>query len=289
MADIEVKKRNVAILQVLLCAAMWSMAGIFIKLIPWNSFVIAGLRSALAGTVAFLYLITKKMKFVVNRRSLAAGVSLWLTMTLFVSANKLTTAANAIVLQFTSPIFIIVLSAIFLKKRFTRADIIAVGVTMCGIALFFFDKLGSGHFFGNCVALLSGLTFGTYYITLGESPENERLGGVVMANLMTFLVSIPFIFITKPELSGLPLLYIFILGVFQLGIPYILLAIGSERCPPLVCSLLGAVEPLLNPVWVLIFDGEAPGVFALVGGVIVIATISLWCVYNGKKAEALKP
>lgn len=279
-------KKNLAAFEVLLCGLMWSTGGIFIKLIPWNSFVIAGLRSLLSGLVAFIYLRYRHMRFIVSRRSMAAGAALGLTMTFFVAANKLTTAANAIVLQFTAPVFIIIISAVFLKKKFTAADVTAVSITMCGIALFFFDKLGSGSLLGNCVALLAGVSFGCYYITLGESPQDERLSGIVIADILTFVIGIPFIFTTGPVLSGLPLLWIFLLGVFQLGIPYVLLSEGSEYCPPLLCALLGAVEPLFNPVWVYIFDGEAPGAFALAGGVIVIVTITGWCMYNGRRTGA---
>lgn len=276
-------KRNIAIIQILTCSALWSIAGIFIKLIPWNSFVIAGIRSLIAGAVAYTYMRIKKLRFAVNRRTVAAGASLWLTMTFFVTANKLTTAANAIVLQFTAPVFIMLISGAFLGKKFARADIITVIVTLAGISLFFFDQLGGGKLFGNIIGLLSGVTFACYYISLGASPEHERISAVVLGDLMAFAAGIPFIFTTAPEVSGSSVLCILILGVFQLGIPYVLLAKGSEYCPPLACSLLGALEPLLNPVWVFIFDGEAPGVFALIGGAIVIVSISLWCVYGDRK------
>ena len=148
------------------------------------------------------------------------------------------------------------------------------------------EKLGSGGLLGNFLALGAGLSFGCYYISLDQCPENERLSGIVIANLLTALVGVPFLFTTHPALSGAPLLYIVLLGVFQLGIPYALLAAGSEYCPPLACSLLGALEPLLNPVWVFLFDGEAPGPFALIGGAVVIATITVWCVYKDRKAKA---
>ena len=285
MENIE-RKKNIAILEVLLCAALWSTAGIFIKLIPWNSFVISGVRSAIAGTVVFVYMRVRRYPFAVNRHSLFSAVTLCGTMILFVTANKLTTAANAIVLQFTSPVFIMLISALFLGTRFSKADILAVAVTMGGISLFFFEQLGSGGLLGNFLALGAGLSFGCYYISLGRCPENERLSGIVIANLLTALVGVPFLFTTHPALSGAPLLYIVLLGVFQLGIPYALLAAGSEYCPPLACSLLGALEPLLNPVWVFLFDGEAPGPFALIGGAVVIATITVWCVYKDRKAKA---
>lgn len=283
---IDSKVKNKAMLGVVLCAAMWSIAGIFIKMLPWNAFVIAGARSLLAGMVAFAYLRLRGCRIVINRRTLSAGTALCLTMSLFVLSNKLTTAANAIVLQFTSPVFIMLISALFLGKRFTAADIVTVVITLGGISLFFFDKLGAGGMLGNFTALGAGAAFACYYISLGSSDEQERLSSIVVANALTFIIAIPFFFIAKPVVTGQSVLCILILGIVQLGIPYVLLARSAEYCPPLACSLLGAVEPLLNPLWVFLFDGEAPGVWALTGGAVVIAAISLWCVYNDRKEKA---
>uniref|UniRef100_UPI00402650EE DMT family transporter n=1 Tax=Candidatus Scatomorpha intestinigallinarum TaxID=2840923 RepID=UPI00402650EE len=281
--------RNRAILEMLLCAALWSIAGIFIKLIPWNSIVIAGLRSLIAGLVMFVYMRARGIGFTADRRSLAGGAALCLTLTCFVAANKLTTAANSIVLQFTAPMFIVVFSALFLKKRFSRADVLAVVLTMAGISLFFFDQLTPGHLSGNCVAIFAGMAFACYYMSLEGASESQRMSAILIAHGLTFLVGLPFTFVYPPELSAAPVACILVLGVVQLGIPYVLLGRASGACPPLACSLLGAVEPLLNPVWVFIFDGEAPGLWALIGGVVVVATITVWCVYGdlrGKKAGA---
>ena len=281
--------RNRAILEMLLCAALWSIAGIFIKLIPWNSIVIAGLRSLIAGLVMFVYMRARGIGFTADRRSLAGGAALCLTLTCFVAANKLTTAANSIVLQFTAPMFIVVFSALFLKKRFSRADVLAVVLTMAGISLFFFDQLTPGHLAGNCVAIFAGMAFACYYMSLEGVSESQRMSAILIAHGLTFLVGLPFTFVYPPELSAAPVACILVLGVVQLGIPYVLLGRASGACPPLACSLLGAVEPLLNPVWVFIFDGEAPGLWALIGGVVVVATITVWCVYGdlrGKKAGA---
>lgn len=281
--------RNRAILEMLLCAALWSIAGIFIKLIPWNSIVIAGLRSLIAGLVMFVYMRARGIGFTADRRSLAGGAALCLTLTCFVAANKLTTAANSIVLQFTAPMFIVVFSALFLKKRFSRADVLAVVLTMAGISLFFFDQLTPGHLTGNCVAIFAGMAFACYYMSLEGASESQRMSAILIAHGLTFLVGLPFTFVYPPELSAAPVACILVLGVVQLGIPYVLLGRASGACPPLACSLLGAVEPLLNPVWVFIFDGEAPGLWALIGGVVVVATITVWCVYGdlrGKKAGA---
>lgn len=280
--------RNRAIFEMLLCAALWSIAGIFIKLIPWNSIVIAGIRSLIAGAVMFVYMRYKRIGFKEDRRSMLGGLALCCTLTCFVAANKLTTAANSIVLQFTAPMFIVVFSVLFLKKKFSRSDIFAVVLTMLGISLFFFDQLTPGHLLGNCVAIVAGMAFAGYYMSLEGASESERMSAILMAHGLTFCVSIPFIALEPPELGAAPVICIFILGVVQLGIPYVLLGRASGSCPPLACSLLGAVEPLLNPVWVFIFDGEAPGMWALIGGVVVVVTITVWCVYGDLREKAEK-
>lgn len=279
------KKENKAILQMLSCAALWSIAGIFIKLIPWNAFAISSLRSLFAGITVLAFIRYNKYKIIINRRTLMAGVLMSLVYTAFVAANKLTTAANAIVLQFTAPLFIVVFSAVLFKQKIKRADITAVICTLLGISMFFFDKLEGGYLTGNLVAILAGALMGGMYMAIGKTDGAERYSAILIGQLSAFLIGLPFVISTKPEFTALPVLYIIILGVFQLGIPYILYGMASEYCPPLACSLLGAVEPLLNPVWVLIFDGEKPGFYALIGGVIVVLSVTLWCAFGNKVEE----
>lgn len=269
----------------LTCAALWSIAGIFIKLIPWNAFAISSLRSLIAGITVLAFIKLKGYKIVLNRRTLTAGILMSFVYTAFVGANKLTTAANAIVLQFTAPLFIVIFSAILFKQKIRRADITAVICAMIGISMFFFDKLEGGYLTGNLVAILAGALMGGMYMAIGRTDGAERYSAILFGQLSAFLIGLPFIIATRPEISAFPVLYIIILGVFQLGIPYILYEMASEYCPPLACSLLGAVEPLLNPIWVLIFDGERPGAYALVGGVIVVASVTLWCAFGNKVEE----
>ena len=271
-----------AIVEILLCSALWSIAGIFMKWIPWSGFAIASLRSLLAGGVMAAYMAVKHFRFTLNRRSVFGGVALCATMTMFSLANKMTTAANAIVLQYTSPVWIVLLSGLFLKKRFRPMDMTAVVLTFVGIALFFADGLSGGYVAGNLVALGAGLAFGCYYISLGSCGEAERMSAVELGHILTFFLGLPVLLFTHTAFSGRIILSILTLGVFQLGIPYVLLAHASGWCPPLVCSLLGALEPLLNPVWVAMFDGEIPGPLALVGGVIVIAAITVCYIWDEK-------
>lgn len=277
------KKENLAIIEMLICATLWSIAGIFIKLIPWNGFAVSGMRSLISGATIALYMLIARHRFVLSKKTFLAGVFSACVYTCFVCANKLTTAANAIVLQFTSPVFIVVFTALIYKTRIRKADAAVVTLTLLGIALFFFDQLKPGYILGNFVAIAAGMFMAGMFMAVGELEGEQRFSGILIGQCLTFLVGLPFIIATKPVFTPTATLSILILGVFQLGISYILYVRASRYCPPLACCLLGAMEPLLNPVWVMIFDGETPGIFALIGGVIVVVSITLWCIFGQEK------
>jgi len=279
-------RENKAILEMLICAALWSIAGIFIKLIPWNGFAVASMRSLVAGLTIAVYMIISKKRFVISRKTLLAGIISASVYTCFVCSNKLTTAANAIVLQFTSPVFIVVFSAIIFKTKIKKADLLVVLFTLAGIALCFLDQLQGGYLLGNCVAVLAGAFMAGMFMSVGELEGEQRFSGILIGQFFTFLIGLPAVIITKPEFTATAVISVLILGVFQLGISYILYIKSSRYCPPLACCLLGAVEPLLNPIWVMIFDGETPGILALIGGIIVVGAVTIWCIFGKDKAEA---
>lgn len=283
------RQRNISILQMVICGVLWSTGGIFIKLIPWNPFAIAGVRSLIAALVVLAFIFWQKIPFQLTKQSILSGLFMTGVFNCFVIANKLTTAANAIVLQFTSPMFMLILGAIFLHKKCRRGDIITVIVTLCGISLFFFDQLAPGNLLGNCFGILAGFMVAATYLAVGEVDENTRMSGVFLGQLFTAIIGLPFVFITGAEFTPTTTSCIIALGIIQLGIPYVLFALSMKHCSPLACNLIGAIEPLLNPVWVFLFDGEAPGIFALVGAVIVIVAIVSWCVWNDKAAPAEGP
>mgnify|MGYP004580032239 FL=1 len=282
------KKENIAIIEMLICAALWSVAGIFIKLIPWNGFAVAGMRSLIAGLTIAIYMLITRRRYILSRRTVIGGIMTAGVYTCFTVANKLTTAANAIVLQFTCPVFIVILSAIFLKQKIRKNDLAVVIATLAGIALFFFDQLKPGYILGNFVAIAAGMFMAVMFILVGNMEGDERFSTITNGQFLTFFVGLPFIIATKPEFTAAATASILVLGVFQLGISYILYVKSTQYCPPLACCLLGALEPLLNPVWVLIFDGERPGVWALIGGIIVVVSITLWCTFDRDKKEPVK-
>ncbi|WP_457942275.1 DMT family transporter [Caproiciproducens sp. LBM24188] len=276
------KTKQRSVLYMVLCACLWSIAGILIKMIPWNAIVIAGARSAIAAVVVFIFMRMTGYKMKINRASVLSGFSIAGTFFAFVTANKMTTSANAIVLQFTSPVFIMILSALIYRQRFHKADLITVVVTMFGISLFFFDKLGTGNLIGNCLGIVAGVFMAGMYVITGHTDEDSRMSGILLGHVFTALFGLPVAFFVQTPITSVIMINVLLLGVLQLGIPYILYGLAVKNCPPLACSLIGALEPLLNPVWVFLFNGEAPGKMALIGGVIVIAAVTGWCVWRDR-------
>lgn len=279
-------KERKATLQMLLCATLWSIAGILFKLIPWNGFAVAGMRSLIAGITIYVCMRLMGLRYIFNRKTLIAGFFSGCTYLCFTVANKLTTSANAIVLQFTSPIFIIIYSALFFGRVPRKQDVAVVLATLFGISLFFFDQLKPGYLLGNFVAIAAGMFMAGMYVSVGEIEEEERFSGILNGQALTFLVGFPVFLATKPPITATAVTALVILGVFQLGLSYVLYVKASKYCPPLACCLLGAVEPLLNPVWVFLFNGEKPGVFALLGAVVVITSITVWSIYGQEKETA---
>ena len=278
MSERKISSRTVGILQMLLCASLWSIAGLFIKLVDGNGFVIAGFRGLFAAATTATYMLVAKIEFRINKTVIKNAIFMSILFFAFVVSNKLTTAANAIVLQFTTPVWIMLISAVIFKERLRKRDAIAAFATLGGIALCFMDGIGGGKLLGNIIAVFAGLMMGVMYICMGNSDDVDRINGTLWGHLLTAICGIPFITFTENHLDAKGFLCLIILGVVQLGIPYILLNLSQKTCPPFACSLLGAVEPLLNPVWVALFAHELPGILALIGGIIVIATVTVWCI-----------
>lgn len=190
-------------------------------------------------------------------------------------------------LQYTAPIFILILSALFLHKKMKRLDIAVVLVTTAGIALFFFDKLSPGSILGNILAIVAGFFLAIMFISVGQAADDDsvRMTGILLAHIITGVVGAGTLFFVEFQPTFIEVQYIVILGIFQLGIPYVLYSMASKTCSPLACSLIGMFEPLLNPVWVFLFAGEAPGIWALIGAVIVIFAVTGWLALESRQPQ----
>jgi len=268
------------------CAVLWSSAGFFFKLIPWNPLVIAGGRSAVAAVFILVYIRVRNLPLRVNGKAWAVAVSMACCFFLFISANKATTAANAIVLQYSAPVFILLLNAALFGKRIRFADAAVTAATMAGVTLCFLDRMDAGGMLGNGLALASGLFFGGVFVTTGRADPAERMAGILLGHVLTAAAGLPFALVFDTPVSAMPVLCILTLGVFQIGIPYLLLGAAAGKCAPLAACLIGVIEPILNPVWVMLIDGETPGILAILGGAAVLGAVTFYSVWDAKRSGA---
>ena len=280
------REKRIGELQMLACAVMWSISGIIIKYIDWSPLAIAGGRSLVSAVVVVVFMVASKMKPIINKQVIWAGVSLFGCVTCFVTANKMTTAANAIVLQYIAPAFVLIISAVFLKHKLKKIEIAVVASTFLGIILFFVDEIDFDGMMGNFIAICSGLFMAIMFVFNGKLNLDARMTGILVAHLLTATIGLPIGFATyETVIMQQDIMLILLLGVVQLGIPYVLYALAASKISPLSCSLIGMIEPLLNPIWVAIFYGEMPGLFAVLGGVIVIVSVLVHNIWDEKQSK----
>lgn len=272
------KNRSKGILYCVLAAILWSTGGILIKLIDWNPIAISGSRSLIASMIILAYM--KKPKITKSKPLFLGAVAYAATVFMFVIANKLTTSANVILLQFTAPIFVALLSAWLLHEKIVKVDIIAIVFVFLGMTLFFVQNISYGNTLGNVLAILSGFFLACTTIALRLQKDGSAIESTFLGNVITFTIAIPFILQVKPDIRSI--IFILILGIFQLGISYVFYVNGLKYVTALEGILVTVLEPILNPVWVFLISGEKPGIFAILGGIIVVGSVIARGVYISK-------
>jgi drug/metabolite transporter (DMT)-like permease len=256
------------------CAVLWSCSGILIKFVSWHPLAIAGGRSVIAA-ILMLSFLGRKPRFSLEPKLLLGGALYSATMLLFVAANKLTTSANAILLQYSCPAWTALGAAIVLKERPRPLDMAFAGLTIGAMALFFLDKLSSGGALGNILAALSGVSFGFSFVFMRGQEKGTQEESLILSHAITFAVSIPFMVMSGPPAGASSWMAISAMGVFQIGIASILFSYGLKRVGALESVLTTSLEPILNPVWVFVWNGEKPGIWAIVGGTLIILMVSV--------------
>jgi len=269
-----------AILAVAACALLWSTGGLFVKLIAWNPFAIAGMRSLFGGLVILVFL--RRPRFTWSFAQIAGAVCYAACMIGFVTANKLTTAANAILLQYTAPIYAAVLGWLILKEKTRALDWVTMAVVIGGMVLFFLDSLTLGGMQGNLLAILSGMFFAGAMVAFRAQKDGSSLESILLSHGITLVVSIPFLWQSAPTLAGWGGLAF--LGIFQIGLSSILLNYGVKRVTAVQTLLTAVLEPLFNPIWVFLVLGERPGPRALIGGAIILVAVTLRSVISLRSA-----
>lgn len=295
-----------------ICALGWSLGGVFLKYVNINSFAIAGLRSLFAFIVIAVMSHTLPAFFVKDQSTGKVDkpqtIALWLsalsyagTMITYVFGNKLTYAANVIFLEYTSPVWVILLSSILLGEKNRKIDYITFGGIAIGMLLFFADGLFEKHngefaetaMIGNIFGILSGICYaGTTLFQrkqqmlaadrirqnpqAAKSKHDTSRDAFMLAQLITTVFGLPFVFLSE---GGIPdsssLIFLLLLGLLQMGIPNIMYAIGIKKVTALSASLITMIEPLMNPVWVFLFVHEIPSGRCIAGGIIILGFILL--------------
>lgn len=267
-------ERQKGTLYVFIAALLYSIGGLCIKLIPWNGMAVNGGRTAIALVVIGGYLYIRKHPLRFNRWIAVGALSVFGCNALFSIANKMTTAANAIVLQFTAPIFVMLFSILFFGKKLSKLDIITCICVFFGILCFFLESLGGGNIWGDVIALLSGVTYAGVFL-MKELPDSDAISSVFWGDVISAVTGLPFLLqeteFTVPALGSL-----IILGVFQVAVAYILLTEGLKTTPPVTASLVSGIEPVLNPVLVAVFYHEYIGPMSLMGAVIVVGSVIIY-------------
>lgn len=278
------KGRIKAILYIVIAATLLSTGGVILKFVDMNPMAIASSRGIISAIVVWLYL--KKPNFTFSKPQVIGAFSYAMMVTGFIVANKLTTATNAVVLQFTAPIWIVILGVWILKEKASWYDIVSIFIVSAGMILFFIDDVGGGTLAGNIVAIFSGLALAGSTIGMRMQKEGSPVETTLLGHIITVIIGLPFLFSVNFTITNI--IGILLLGIFQLGIAYILYATAVKYLTALEVILIMFLEPILNPIWVMLIHGETPSKFSLIGGTIIIVTVALRSILVSKKSKIIE-
>lgn len=263
--------RRFGIIMTILAATLWSTGGLFIKLLPLDAFSILFYRSFYAAVIFII--IFRKSLFRFNKLSLVSILFYAPLLIAFVTSTKLTTAANAIFLQYTAPAVVLLLEPYFIRTKLTKINIFTVAVCFAGMCLFFVEQFSRpDNWLGIWIAFFNGLILAGFLIIQKMNKPEFLPGAVFLGNIVVCLITLPW-FIENPFPTFQENNYLMILGFGQLGLGFALFLFGQKYLPAIESSLISMLEPLLNPVWVFIGYGENPGYWAMIGGLVIIAAL----------------
>ncbi|MBJ6751846.1 DMT family transporter [Geomonas anaerohicana] len=260
-------------LAMVVCGFLWSLAGLFIKVLNWNPFLIAGLRSLIA--FLFLLALVGTVRLQWSKALFGAALANAATMLLFVAANKSTTAANAILLQYLAPVFTAAFSVLFLKERLYREQVLALLMTIVGMVVLFLDRLSPGQLAGNLMALTSAFTFSLMFIFTRMQKDGDPLHSFMASHAVAAVVALgAAAFLPLPVFTGTALASILALGVVQIGLASLFFSYGIKRVSAVTANLIAVIEPVFNPVWVFLVLGETPSANTIAGGALILGSVT---------------
>ena len=269
-----------------LAAVLFSTSGLLIKIISVPSLPLLGVRGAFAALAIALYMARPFSRSARRQAStgprlnirwslpmLGGAIALVGAQAFFIIAVRETTAANAIFLQYTAPVFVAFFGIRYLREPVGKLDWLALAAISVGLLCFYGDGLTTDGAAGNFYGLLAGLTFAWFLLFMRKQKDTSTIETVLLGNILSALLGLPFLGEAAPsaaDWSGM-----LFLGIFQIGLPSILIAIAIKELTAVEAILIQTLEPVLNPVWVLLFIGEMPTPLALLGGAIVVGAVTL--------------
>ncbi len=263
-------KRSRALALLILCAFFWSLGGVLIKKVQLHPMAIAGWRSSIAFVALLLW--SGKPRFDGSLPQIGGALAFAGNMFSFIAATKMTTAANAILLQYAAPAYVALFGIWFLKEHPRPADWLTIIVVMGGMAFFFFDRLTFTGLWGNAMGIAAGITFAWLVLFLRKQKRGDPLSSVIIGNGITALVALPVMVGQVPGIHDWG--WLILLGTVQTAVPYILYTIAIRHVTALDGALIPVIEPILNPAWALLFLGEVPGSWAMVGGALILLAVT---------------
>ncbi len=275
--------RRQAIIFLVLTAILWSSSGLLVKIISWQPLSILSGRSILSSVVFWIFL-KYPTRFNWTRLQVTGAVAYVGAQIFFIMATKLTTAANAIFLQYTLPIYIVLFGYWFLNERPQRADWISLIVIFAGLFLFFGDDLNFDGFSGNILAIVSGMAMALLMLCMRKQKDGTPANTILLGNILGAVIGLPFLFQESYSLPNLGI--IAYLGIFQIGLSFVLYSIAIKQVQALEATLILTLEPILNPLWVFLVIGETPGKLALIGGMFVIGAVTARAVVSVRAVTA---
>jgi drug/metabolite transporter, DME family len=287
-------ERNAARLQALAAAVLFSTGGAGIKVESFTAAQVSAVRSGIAALVVLLWL-RGRLRW--TPRAAAAGAVYAATLSLFVAATKLTTAANAIFLQSTAPLYLLLLAPLVLQERVRRREMIyltaiAAGMVFCFIGRPVPTATASNPALGNWLGIASGLAWAFTLLTLrsigrDDHSNDTTVAAVVAGNTLACLAALPFA-LPMPAGTTTEWITLAYLGVFQIGLAYVCLTGAIRRLPALEVSLLLLLEPVLNPVWTWIIRHEEPGRWTILGGAVIVSATMIKLLVDARTTEDTK-
>lgn len=283
---VNLSEHQKGILGVVAAAVLWSSGGLLIKLISLTAMQLSFFRCLIAAIV--ILVVFRKQVIYTNGLALINAVFYAAVLILFVYATKTTAAANAIFLQSTAPIYVLIFEPLINKTNYEKINILTIAVCFAGMILFFMGEISPGHMEGNIMALAAGVAFAAFFLGMRRNKNEYQFSSIFYGNVLVAIICLPYVLELNTFTFSDAWMVAF-LGIFQIGLAYIFFTYGLRRVLAIEASMISLIEPVFNPIWVFIGYGEIPSETAIIGGIIIITAITVrTIIVETRKREIVK-